>query len=103
VRSTQVRDRTLAAALEQLHHEDGTLAAALEQLHHGDMVCLPVDPFGTLHDLPWDGQVVLVRLQQSVSLVSIRVLRTDTVAGSSPSNSSRLSLAAAPPKRRAPP
>ena len=34
VRSTQVRDRTLAAALEQLHHGDRTPAAALEQLHH---------------------------------------------------------------------
>jgi hypothetical protein len=40
VHSTQVRNRTLAAALEQLHHEDGTLAAALEQLHHGDLVCV---------------------------------------------------------------
>jgi hypothetical protein len=38
VRSTQVRNRTLVAALEQLHHEDGTLAAALEQLHHVDIV-----------------------------------------------------------------
>jgi hypothetical protein len=35
VRSTEVRDRTLAAALEQLHHGDRTPAAALEQLHHG--------------------------------------------------------------------
>jgi len=37
VRSTEVRDRTLAAALEQLQHGDRTPAAALEQLQHGTL------------------------------------------------------------------